>query len=45
MLRPLIARDVFGMAEEQARRALLEAAAGPGGRIASRCSRAGPGGG
>ena len=29
LLRPLIARDLFGQAEEQARRALLEAAAGP----------------
>ena len=30
LLRPLIARDLFGMAEEQARKALLAAAAGPG---------------
>ena len=29
LLRSLIARDLFGQAEEQARRALLEAAAGP----------------
>ena len=29
LLRPLVARDVFGLAEEQARRVLLEAAAGP----------------
>ena len=29
MLRPLVFRDVFGVAEEQARRVLLEAVAGP----------------
>src|SRR5580704_2981854 len=30
LLRPLIARDVFGVDEQAARRALLEAVAGPG---------------
>ena len=30
LLRPLISRDVFGVSEEAARRALLEAVAGPG---------------
>ena len=29
LLRPLMARDLFGLAEEQARRVLLEAVAGP----------------
>src|ERR1035438_1298615 len=29
VLRPLVFRDIFGLAEEQARRALLEAVAGP----------------
>ena len=40
-LRPLVSRDLFGLAEEQARQVLLEAVAGPRRRIASRCSRAG----
>ena len=31
VLRPLVCRDVFGRGEEQARRVLLEAVAGPGG--------------
>ena len=30
LLRPLVSRDVFGVSEEAARRALLEAVAGPG---------------
>ena len=30
LLRPLVSRDVFGVAEEEARRVLLAAVAGPG---------------
>ncbi|HTO21231.1 MAG TPA: hypothetical protein VMQ10_02015, partial [Spirochaetia bacterium] len=47
LLRPLISRDVFGVSEEAARRALLEAVAGPGrpaGKPGFPGGRGGPGG-
>ena len=40
VLRPLLFRDLFGLGEDQARRALLEAVAGPRRPVRGRCSRA-----